>query len=197
MSMPKKIDPETRRRELVEALWRVTRRDGWDAVSIRHVAAEANVSTGMVQHHFTTKDEMLRFAMDMIGQDYTERVARRVGELPEPRDPRAMVEIVLAELMPSQDRGHVEVQAVAAFLGRAMLHPEVATSLVADGARLTHSLAEQIRRGQPANTNPEHDAAGLLALADGLIAHILTGRLTLTTAQTILHTQLDRVFAPK
>jgi AcrR family transcriptional regulator len=194
--MPKKIDPEVRRRELVEALWRVTRRDGWEAVSIRHVAAEAGVSIGMVQHYFTTKDDLLRFAMDMIGQDYGQRVVRRVGELPEPRDPRAIVEIVLDELMPRDGRGRAEVQAAAAFLGRAMLHPEIATSLVADGARLTHALAEQIRRGQPANANPERDAAGLLALADGLIAHLLTGRLTRTTAEAILDAQLDRVFAP-
>ena len=50
---------------MLDALWRITRRQGWDAISLRNVAAEAGVSMGMVQHYFTTKDQMLRFAVEI------------------------------------------------------------------------------------------------------------------------------------
>jgi AcrR family transcriptional regulator len=39
---------------------------GLEAVSLRHVATEAGVSTGMVQHYFRTKDEMMTFALEMV-----------------------------------------------------------------------------------------------------------------------------------
>jgi TetR/AcrR family transcriptional regulator, transcriptional repressor of bet genes len=195
--MPRKVDAGARRQQIAEALWRVTRRDGWDAVSMRHVAAEAGVSVGMVQHYFTSKDQMLRFAMDMIGEDYGQQVARRIADLPEPREPRRVVEVILEELLPRDDRSHAYVQAAAAFLGRAVVHPDIATPLVAAGTRLTQYLADQIRRGRRVSDEAELDAAGLLALADGLIAHILTGRLTLNTAHEILARQLDRIFGPR
>jgi AcrR family transcriptional regulator len=187
--MPKQVDPRERRRQLAEALWRITRRDGWDAVSLRRVAAEAGVSMGMVQHYFTTKDQMLQFALEMIGEEYQERITRQITALPTPHDPRRVVQIVLEELLPRDDRGRVEVQAAAAFLGRAVLHPQIATAFVAAGATLTRYLADHLPTAEA-----ERDAAGLLALVDGLIAHTLTGRQTLTGARAILNTHLDRIF---
>lgn len=192
--MTKKADPDARRQQIADALWRVSHRDGWDAVTMRHVAAEADVSVGMVQHHFATKDEMLRFALDKIGEEYGQRIIARITALPEPRAPRAVVEIVLDELLPRDYHGRVEVQAAAAFLGRAVLHPEIAAPLVAAGARLTDYIAEQIRRVRPGAADAELDAAGLLALADGLIAHLFTRRLGFAAVRAIVAAQLDRVF---
>ena len=192
--MPKKVNQQARRQEIADALLRVTRRDGWEAVSMRHVAAEAGVSVGMLQHHFASKDDMLRFAMDTIGERYGQQLVEQVTALPEPREPRRVAEIVVNSLIPFDGGGEAEVQAAAAFLGRAMLHPEIATDLGTAGARLTAYLAEQIRRAQPDTEHPEIDAAALLALADGLIAHLLTGRITGNVARAIIRRQLDHVF---
>lgn len=46
-----------------------------------------------------------------------------------------------------------------------------------------------IPRRQAPNSTPR-----LLALADGLIAHLLTGQLDLATARATLDVQLDRIF---
>jgi hypothetical protein len=103
---------------------------------------------------------------------------------------------VLEELLPLDDRGRVEVQAAAAFLGRATRKPEIAADLVSAGTRLTYYVAAQIRSAHPeiTETAATLDAAGLLALLDGLIAHTLTGRRTLEKAQKIMNNQLDRIF---
>jgi AcrR family transcriptional regulator len=53
--MPKLIDHEVRRLELVEAAWRVILRDGAGRVSVRAVAAEAGVSAGSLRHLFPTQ----------------------------------------------------------------------------------------------------------------------------------------------
>ncbi|HEX4225447.1 MAG TPA: TetR/AcrR family transcriptional regulator [Pseudonocardiaceae bacterium] len=192
--MPRKVNHEARRKEIADALWRVTRRDGWEAVSMRHVATEAGVSVGMVQHHFASKDEMLKFALETIGIQYGQRIVARITALPEPRDPRRVVEIVLDELLPRDGGGQVEVQASAAFLSRAILHPEMADDLIAAGDRLVQHVTLQIRTAQPDAVDPETDARGLLALADGLIAHLLTGRITRDVAEAVVAKQLDSIF---
>ena len=48
--MPKIVDHETRREEIAEALWRVVRRDGVRAASVRTIAAEAGWSPGAVRY---------------------------------------------------------------------------------------------------------------------------------------------------
>jgi AcrR family transcriptional regulator len=192
--VPRKVNHEARRKEIADALWRVTRRDGWEAVSMRHVATEAGVSVGMVQHHFASKDEMLKFALETIGIQYGQRIVARITALPEPRDPRRVVEIVLDELLPRDGGGQVEVQASAAFLSRAILHPEIADDLIAAGDRLVQHVTLQIRTAQPDAVDPETDARGLLALADGLIAHLLTGRITRDVAEAVVAKQLDSIF---
>ena len=52
--MPKKVDRQERRTRIADALMRVAADQGLEAVSLRHVAAEAGVSAGMVQHYFRT-----------------------------------------------------------------------------------------------------------------------------------------------
>ena len=52
---------------------RVAARRGLEDVSLRHVAAEAGVTAGMVQHYFRTKDEMMVFAIGAV----RERVEQR------------------------------------------------------------------------------------------------------------------------
>ena len=50
--MPIVVDPEERRRDLAEAVWRVVRRDGLERASVREVAREAGVSMGSLRHYF-------------------------------------------------------------------------------------------------------------------------------------------------
>jgi AcrR family transcriptional regulator len=57
--MPKLVDHEQRRRELGEAVWRVIRRDGVEAASVRKVAQEAGWSAGALRHYFSTQSELL------------------------------------------------------------------------------------------------------------------------------------------
>ena len=70
-----RIDSESRRRELGEALWRVVVREGIDAASVRKVAAEAGVSAGSLRHLFPSQSELLAFAMQLI----VDEVATRIG----------------------------------------------------------------------------------------------------------------------
>src|SRR5919108_2360519 len=51
--------PETRRQQLIEATARCLARDGLAGTSVRHVAAEAGVSPGLVRHHFAGMQDLI------------------------------------------------------------------------------------------------------------------------------------------
>ena len=75
--MPRKVDHAERRRELLEALWRVVERAGLAAVSYRDVAAEAGVSVRLVQYYFPTKAELLADALELVASGWSPTLSGR------------------------------------------------------------------------------------------------------------------------
>ncbi len=197
--MPKQVDHRQRREQLAQALWRIAERDGMAAATVRRVADEAGVSVGMVQHYFSTKDEMLLFALQWVGEDLTARVTSKIRALPEPRDPYEVVRIVLSERLPLLPRSRIYVEALAAWLSRAGANAELA-QYMRDGTRMLRDyLAEQLRLAQEAgHVDDDVDrtlaADALLALTDGLSSHILQNLHTADEGRKVLAEHLDRLF---
>jgi AcrR family transcriptional regulator len=193
--MPKQVDHHARRLELLEALMRITRSDGWDGVSLRKVAAEAGVSMGMVQHYFATKDEMLRFAIEMMAEDVRTRIRERVAELPQPPSPRLLVETVLTEMIPRTSRRASEAEGAEVWMRRFLLRPESRAILNKGAEDLRAGLVQQILLARPGDSAAaERAAGGLMALIDGLIFNIVVGQLDEHSATAILRAQLDYIF---
>lgn len=193
--MPKQVDHEARRQLLLEALMRITRRDGWDAISLRRVAAEAGVSMGMVQHYFSTKDEMLRFAIEMMAEDTRQRIRRRVADLPQPPSPRLLVETVLTEMIPRTSRRESEAEAAKVWIRRVDLSQESRAVLNQGAVDLKTGLSGQLLLARSyTQADAERDADALMALLDGLIFNIVAGFQTAESATAILKRQLDYLF---
>lgn len=197
--MPKQVDQHARRRQLAEALWRITSRDGLDRVSLRHVAAEAGVSMGMVQHYFKTKDEMLLFALDAVSARVEDRIGRVLAGLPDPDDPHQLVRALLLQMLPLDAERTIEAQVGFAFLARAAVRPEIAARLLEGVLQLEGFLADQIRRAQAVNRaaahlDPEREATALFAFVDGLAAHTLAHRHSPEDALTIFDSHLRHLF---
>src|SRR6185312_13615964 len=64
--MPRIVDHEERRAEVAAAVWRIVSRDGLEAATVRRVAAEAGMSTSVVSHYFSGKDDLLRLAFRIV-----------------------------------------------------------------------------------------------------------------------------------
>jgi AcrR family transcriptional regulator len=192
--VPKQVDHHARRLQLLDALWRITRREGWDAITLRHLAAEAGVSMGMVQHYFSTKDQLLRFAVEMMGEDVKQRIRLRVAELPQPVGPRQLVQTVLTEMIPNVDRRATEAEAADVWVRRFLLPPDPGSPLHNGYDEVKTLISEQILLVRPGRTDAERDADALIALLDGLIYHIVTGHQTARGAIAIIEAQLDYVF---
>ena len=98
--VPKKVDHQQRRELLAQAVWGLIADEGLSAVSLRSVAGRAGVSMGMVQHYFSTKDDMLGFALDALGQATQARLEDKLTALGPAAELREVVDVVCRELLP-------------------------------------------------------------------------------------------------
>lgn len=199
--MPKRVDPGERRTLIADALLRVAAGRGLEAVSLRHVAAEAGVSAGMVQHYFRTKDEMMSFALAVVAERMETRINASVAALGESPGPRDLLRAVLVELLPLDEPRRAEGRVALAFLAYAAARPQVAAALREDTARMRRFLAGQVRAARdegtvPEGTDPDRTATALLALADGLGVHVLGEHYTPRTALAALDAHLGTLFGP-
>jgi len=194
--MPKLVDHDERRRLIADAVFRVTARDGLDAASLRHVATEAGVTAGMVQHYFPSKDAMLRYAMDEARVRYEQRMTAAIDALgPEP-SPRAVLGAMLQNFIP-RTRAEIDDGRVSlAFQAHAATHEELSAALAADDALLVEHLAHLVAvatRADLAAADATLVATGLMATAEGLGLKVLSAGMDPAVAADALESQLARV----
>jgi AcrR family transcriptional regulator len=191
--MPKRVDHHARRTEIADALMRVAATRGLEEVSLRHVAAEAGVSAGMVQHYFRTKEEMMTFALDVVRERVQARLAAEPGDI---ASPRAVVRALLIQLLPLDESRLLEGHVALAFLAYAAVKPAAGAALRDDTALMRAFIAEQIRatQGPAAPIDPAHAATGLLALVDGLGLHVLGRHYSPEVALAVFDAHLEVVF---
>ena len=173
--MPKIVDHETRREEIAEALWRVVRRDGIRAASVRTVAAEADWSPGAVRYYFPDQDGLLSFAMDLVSR----RVTDRIAALEAKGSATSIALRYLEEALPLDTERRAEFDVWMAFMAQAQaesgagtLHEHV--DKVHDGLReLCDSLLRALDRAGALKEGLDlrREAERLHALIDGLALH--------------------------
>lgn len=191
--MPKQVDHEHRRRQIADALWRVVVSRGFDGVSLRSVAAEAGVSMGLVQHYFRTKEQMLTFAMDSIGERVGERAAAELVGLPDPPPPRAHLRALLIQMIPLDEARRQEAHSLFAYFVGGVRDGVIGERMRSGVTLMRAFVAEQIAAGG-VEPDPERATTILLALSDGLAAHVLGGYLSPADAVSALDAYLDHLF---
>ncbi|MGY0233628.1 TetR/AcrR family transcriptional regulator [Longispora urticae] len=199
--MPKKVDHEERRRALAEAVFAVIGDRGIEAVSLRDVARQADVSLGTVQHYFATKHEMLLFALGHLRDRIGRRLAAEMALLPQPATRRATVRHTLRATMPIDGPSRHEAVVTIAFFSYATVDPAYARLLHDSYTRILAVLrgwfteaeaAGELRAGIDAAT----EATSLYVLTQGLVGPLLIGTFTPEEAVGLLDGALDRIFAP-
>jgi AcrR family transcriptional regulator len=188
--MPKKVDHDARRRLIADALMQVAAEQGLEAVSLRHVAAAAGVSAGMVQHYFRTKDEMMAFALAVVRDRNQVRVTEAIGRLGDDPPARLLLRTMIAALLPLDDESRADGRVALAFLAYTAVRPAAARELHDDTAQMVGFLS-----GLLPGPDRAADAAGLLALMEGLGVYLLGGQYTPDQALGALDAQLDLLFA--
>ena len=167
--MPKIVDHQQRRREIAEAAWRTALRRGLDDLTMRTVAAEAQVSTGVLAHYFADKEALilhaLQTAVDRIIAHFTERA----GDLP----PWEALRAALLEGLPLDDARRDEWRTWLNFWVLALGSPTLTAEQNRWYGRWQGFLATQIRHCQeegrvPRDLDPDEEAIAAIAFIDGL-----------------------------
>jgi AcrR family transcriptional regulator len=183
--VPKQVDHQERRARIADAVLAVVARSGLEEASVRHVAAEAGVSVGMVQHYFRTKDEMMRFALERVSTGVEERLAGG-AEL----SVRELLRALFLQLLPLDKQRTREGRVALAFLAYAAVRPEVGGELRGKARGMREHLTAQLTG---AAVDPAHAATGLLALVDGLGMQVLSGQLEVDAAVGTFDAYLELV----
>ncbi|MFJ3877748.1 TetR/AcrR family transcriptional regulator [Streptomyces sp. NPDC090077] len=193
--MPRQVDHEGRRRLIAEAVCRLADERGLEGVTLRDVAARAQVSMGAVQRCFGTKEEMLLFALGYVGETIAERVRARLVRSPAQSAASALGHAATEVALLREER-RAEARVWLAFVAQAAVSAPLAGTLRANYAALQTAFARLVEEAAgadaegPARLDPQREARALLALADGLTTHVLIGHLTPREAGDVLDAHL-------
>lgn len=112
--MPKLVDHDQRRREIVQAAWRLIARGGFEAMTMREIAAEAGYANGALKHYFASKDELLAAAFQQSFFRVNERASHSIGE----RTGLDAIRLLCLEMLPLDAERQVEARVAVAFWDR-------------------------------------------------------------------------------
>ncbi len=193
--MPKLVDHEKRKKQIAEATWRVILDRGMEGATVRNIAKEAGLSLGALRHYFSTQEELLIYAMDLVKNQAEQRIYRVIDrKLP----PKEMALNMLLELLPTTEETRAEMEVWFSFVAyarhrRSGVHP-YEDGLFDGITRMVHSLnkAGYLRDG----IDLDAEAERLYALIDGLALHALLApdRLNQTRLSEIVGNHLDSIW---
>jgi AcrR family transcriptional regulator len=114
--MPKLVNHDERRQEIVRATWRVIARGGLAHTTTREIAREAGVSSGILAHYFTDRADILASALLAAHRGVRARIDDRIEGL---RGLAALREFML-EALPLDNQRRLEARIEACFWGEAV-----------------------------------------------------------------------------
>ncbi|MFN3922536.1 MAG: TetR/AcrR family transcriptional regulator [Pseudarthrobacter sp.] len=198
--MPKIVDAEARRQDVVEAVLRIIAGDGLERASLRETADEAGLAVGSVRHYFAGSEELLAFAFASV----VDRIVRRLeASMPDvhaadPGTPehRAAILTLLCGLLPLDGPRALEVCAWMAFRNAARVRPFLAAEADRSNREVAVIVGRVISALRPEDEPKDSlvvEAERLLATLDGLCMHALLqpGWMTREMCVDVLEQHLD------
>jgi AcrR family transcriptional regulator len=169
--MPKIVDWDAKRDEILSATWRVIARDGIAGATIRAIAKEANCSRGILGHYFEDKEDILGSALVLSHR----RVGARMSAAASGLSGLAALRVIMLEALPLDARRDLEAQIEISFWGRALGNADLRVLQHSEferfGRRLRGHLREAADLGElSADCDVDLATHQLLVLIDGLSA---------------------------
>jgi AcrR family transcriptional regulator len=194
--MPKIVDHEERRAEVVAAAHRVILREGIEGATTRAIAKEAGYSNGVLTHYFADKDEIMLAAL----RSSHRRIVRRLKDKLAGRTGLAALRELLLDNLPLDGERAGETALEVGFWSRSLAGGTLLEVQREEAAELRHLvralLGAAAEAGEITGAEDLDDLAErLLALVDGLSLHRLLypDRLSPETLSRLMTAELDRL----
>lgn len=188
--MPKVVDHDRRRVEIIEATWRTIAGTGWDSATMAAIAAEAGFANGALKPYFASKDDLLAAAFDHI---YVQ-TGRRMAAATAGKRGLAALRAYCREILPLDGTTRAEARIVVPFWHKALTTPHLAArhedAMREWREQLRRHLAEARDAGEVRTRMPDAAVVGHLLTA------LLGAQITATLMPALendrtLTTQLD------
>ncbi|MCP5026694.1 MAG: TetR family transcriptional regulator [Actinomycetia bacterium] len=141
--MPKIVDHEQRRREVAAAVLPLVARDGLAAVTLKSVATDAGWSTGVVNHYFDGKADLIAAAVE-YGLEAL--LNHSLGAAEEP-DCRAALAGVMCARLPLDPMSEAMTRVKIAFLAEAVLDDRLTVIMTTHQMAWRQLLTDIVERG--------------------------------------------------
>lgn len=162
--MPKIVDHQARRREIVEASWRVISADGLAGVTMRKIADAAGCSTGRLTHYFANREEIVLAALRAVYHAARTRL-ERVGSGASP--PPEKLIAFLEETLPLDRERLLEWKVWIAFWSAAAAAPLLAKENDERLAAWAEVLEPLVAAAAP-GADAAQEAEALIGLVNGV-----------------------------
>jgi AcrR family transcriptional regulator len=167
--VPKLVDRERRRQEILEVTWRLMATRGADAATMREIAREAGYANGALAPYFANKDELVEAAYVHVFEQTNDRIRAAVAG----RRGVAALRAFLVEVVPTTEVTRLEARIVLPFWNRTVTDERLARLNDAAMQRWRRDIRELLRQGREDGdvtvaTADDVLADQLLALALGL-----------------------------
>ena len=172
--MPRASVAELRRGEIVDGAIRLIARAGYEATTMRGLAAELDVSTGTITHWFATKDQVLGAVLDELAERTSARIAAELEGATTPREVLIALGDATVPGTPEQADDQRCWSELAARAGRTPALAERHERLYAGWRRrIEKAVEEGVREGAFRVVDARDWARTYAALLDGLALHVL------------------------
>ncbi len=171
---------------LIDAAMTVVAREGLEAASVKRIAAQANVTPGLLHYHFPGKDALLEAALRRALDDYrTRSAARRAATAP-----KDQITALFADGRRAIEEDADVFRLRLAFAAKALSDPTLAAVMRDLNALATDESALSFAAARGASTpTPEERrrAAVMKALFDGLLlAKLIDPDFSLADAEAVM-----------
>jgi len=197
--MPKRVDAELRRSEIIDAVCRLVLSSGPSSITFRDVAAEAGVSVRLVQYYFGTKANLIDATQAKVGEQSIARLTSWIEACD--GSPRGVLEAFLTSFIPSDDQSRMAMTMYIALAGEVTVAAQNTSSGHETSGRQTETemmkamIIDQLQQGElRPDIEPEIETTLITSMMPGLGKQVLDGDLTHHQAFALLGYHLDRIF---
>jgi AcrR family transcriptional regulator len=190
--------PEIRKHKLIEATAQCLAELGHAGTSVRAVAARANVSPGLVAHHFKGIDDLIVATYDHVGAQVAETLTRAIESAADGPDSKLRAFIETSFTPPVLDRDLLAIW--LSFWSLVRRDPgvrKVHRKVYADYRRRLEGLITDIARDHRFKIDAHLAALGFTAMLDGLWLELCLDPTTFSRedALRIAHAWVDDLVA--
>jgi TetR/AcrR family transcriptional regulator, transcriptional repressor of bet genes len=190
--VPRRVDHDARKRQITDAVVRITVKGGLASATLREVAAEAGMSVRLVQYYFGTKDKLLLETQRHVAERSVARIRRlreKAGDTP-----LDILRTIMRSFVPVDEESRDAMLMYIALFTASLLDPVLKRNEAGEvPASMQRMFAQQLRRAKlRAGVDPDQEALMLLVIVTGLSQGVLDGQITAADAFNSIDYALNR-----